>query len=146
MVRNTYKVYLGKKDATAYTKLLDIKEFPDLGGEPELLETTTLSDPSQTYILGIQSIDAMTFTANYTLVDYDKVKALVGVETQFAVFMGGTVGANDSLGTTATDGVFEFKGYIDAYINGGGVNEVVEMTITIAPTTPITKLGVTASK
>ena len=56
-----------KKDVgTDYEKLIDIKEFPDLGGDPEMLETTTLSDNMQTYIAGIQSLDALSFTANYT--------------------------------------------------------------------------------
>ena len=58
-----------------YTKLVDIKEFPDLGGDPEMLETTTLSDKMQTYIAGIQSMDGLSFTANYTLTDYKALKA-----------------------------------------------------------------------
>ena len=47
MAISTYKVFLMKKKTTpeeTYEKLVDIKEFPDLGGEPEMLETTTLSD------------------------------------------------------------------------------------------------------
>ena len=58
-----------KKGSTGntYEKLIDIKEFPDLGGDPEMLETTTLSDKMQTYIAGIQSLDALSFTSNYTL-------------------------------------------------------------------------------
>ena len=43
---------------TALQKLVDIKDFPDLGGAPELLETTTLSDSSQTFINGVQSVNA----------------------------------------------------------------------------------------
>ena len=39
---------------------------------------------------------------------------------------------------TGTDGKFEFKGQLSAYPVGGGVNEVVDMNITIAPSTPIT--------
>lgn len=46
MAISTYKVFLMHKAGSegTYTKLIDIKEFPDLGGEPEMLETTTLSD------------------------------------------------------------------------------------------------------
>lgn len=46
MAISTYKVFLMKKADTGeqWSKLIDIKEFPDLGGEPEMLETTTLSD------------------------------------------------------------------------------------------------------
>lgn len=73
-----------------YTKLVDIKEFPDLGGDPEMLETTTLSDKMQTYIAGIQSMDGLSFTANYTLTDYKALKAKEGTEADYAVWFGGT--------------------------------------------------------
>lgn len=74
---STYKSFLMQKTApgTTWTKLVDIKEFPDLGGDPEMLETTTLSDKMQTYIAGIQSMDGLSFTANYTLADYKTLKA-----------------------------------------------------------------------
>ena len=137
MAISTYKVFLMKKDTGTYKKLLDIKEFPDLGGAPEMLETTTLSDSMQTYIAGIQSLDALEFNANYTKDDYTALKALEGVENEFAVWFGGT-GEGESLIPTGTDGKFEFKGQLSVFAAGGGVNEVVNMTITIAPSTPIT--------
>lgn len=137
MAISTYKVFLMKKNAEAYEKLVDIKDFPDLGGAPEMLETTTLSDKMQTYIPGIQSLDALAFTANYTKEDYSKLKALEGVEGDYAVWFGGTEEAG-VVTPTGTDGKFEFKGQLSAYPVGGGVNEVVDMNITIAPSTPIT--------
>lgn len=137
MAISTYKVFLMKKTAEAYEKLVDIKDFPDLGGAPEMLETTTLSDKMQTYIPGIQSLDALAFTANYTKEDYSKLKALEGVEGDYAVWFGGTETAG-VVTPTGTDGKFEFKGQLSAYPVGGGVNEVVDMNITIAPSTPIT--------
>ena len=78
MAISTYKTFLMKKGDTGdtWSKLIDIKEFPDLGGEPEMLETTTLSDDMQTYIAGIQSLDGLSFTANYTLSDFQALKAL----------------------------------------------------------------------
>jgi hypothetical protein len=120
----------------AWQKLIDIKEFPDLGGSPEMLETTTLSDRMQTYIPGIQSLDALEFNANYTLADYKKLKALEGKENEYAVWFGGTE-AGDTVTPTGADGKFKFKGQLSAFPVGGGVNEVVDMTITIAPSTPI---------
>lgn len=137
MAISTYKVFLMKKTADAYEKLIDIKDFPDLGGAPEMLETTTLSDRMQTYIPGIQSLDALAFTANYTKEDYSKLKALEGVENDYAVWFGGTETAG-VVTPTGTDGKFEFKGQLSAYPVGGGVNEVVDMNVTIAPSTPIT--------
>ena len=130
MAISTYGISLMYKESTGdtYTKLIDIKDFPDLGGAPEMLETTTLSDNMQTYIPGIQSLDALEFTANYTLADFKKIKAMEGKDTSFAVWFG----------AEGADGKFEFNGQISAFPVGGGVNEVVGMTISIAPSTPIT--------
>ena len=137
MAISTYKIFLMQKNADAWEKLIDIKEFPDLGGTPEMLETTTLSDKMQTYIPGIQSMDALEFAANYTLEEYKKLKALEGTEKDFAVWFGGTE-AGDTVTPTGTDGKFTFKGQLSVFPVGGGVNEVVGMTVTIAPSTPIT--------
>ena len=134
---STYKIFLMKKSTSTYEKLVDIKDFPDLGGAPEMLETTTLSDKMQTYIPGIQSNDALEFTANYNKTDFTTLKALEGAETEFAVWFGATETAG-VLTPTGTDGKFNFKGYLSVFPVGGGVNEVVDMTINIAPSTAIT--------
>lgn len=138
MAISTYKVFLMKKgDGSTYTKLIDIKDFPDLGGSPELLETTTLSDKMQTYIPGIQSNDALEFTTNYTKEDYTTLAALADTEEDYAVWFGGT----ETEGVVTPDGSngkFSFKGKLSVHVNGGGVNEVVDMTITITPSTVIT--------
>ncbi len=138
MAISTYKVFLMHKGASesAYTKLIDIKEFPDLGGDPEMLETTTLSDKMQTYIAGIQSLDGLSFTANYDLTDYKALKALDGKNEKYAVWFGGTE-SGGVLTPTGSDGKFSFDGQLTAYPTGGGVNEVVDIGITIAPSTPI---------
>ena len=138
MAISTYKVFLMKStDGSQYEKLIDIKDFPDLGGAPEMLETTTLTDSMQTYIPGIQSLDALEFSANYTKEDFDNLKALEGTELSFAVWFGGTV-SGSTVTPTGSDGKFNFKGQLSVFPVGGGVNEVVGMTITIAPSTPIT--------
>ena len=129
MAISTYGIQLMHKGTgTTYTKLIDIKDFPDLGGAPEMLETTTLSDGMQTYIEGIQSADALEFTANYTKADYETLTALKGKEEGYAVYFG----------DEGKDGMFKFNGYLSVRVNGGGVNEVVGMTISIAPSTEIT--------
>lgn len=136
MAISTYKIFLMQKNTSAWEKVVDIKEFPDLGGTPEMLETTTLSDKMQTYIPGIQSIDALEFTSNYTLADYKKLKALEGQDKEYAVWFGGTE-VGDTVTPTGSDGKFKFNGQLSVFPVGGGVNEVVDMTITIAPSTPI---------
>ena len=140
MAISTYKIFLMKKGSgqtATYSKLVDIKSFPDLFGAPDMLETTTLSDGAQTYILGIQNQDGLEFTANYTKTDFTTLKALEGTETDYAIWFGATVSGGTAT-PTGTDGKYEFKGLLNVSISGGGVNEVVDMTITIAPTTVIT--------
>ncbi len=138
MAISTYKVFLMHKAATDWQKLIDIKDFPDLGGTPEMLETTTLSDKMQTYIPGIQSLDALEFQTNYTLDGYKALKALDGKEEEYAVWFGGTE-AGENVNPTGVQGKFKFKGQLSVFAAGGGVNEVVNMTVTIAPSTPITQ-------
>lgn len=140
MAISTYKVFLMKKadsSGDTWEKLVDIKEFPDLGGEPEMLETTTLSDNMQTYIAGIQSLDGLAFTANYDVDDFQILKRLEGQEKDYAVWFGGS-GSAGSLTPDGSNGKFSFKGQLSVFPVGGGVNEVVDMSITIAPSTPIT--------
>lgn len=141
MAISTYKVFLMKKGTDdVYEKLIDIKDFPNLGGAPEMLETTTLSDSMQTYIPGIQSLEPLEFTANYTKEDYTALKQLEGVPTDFAVWFGGTE-AGGVVTPDGSDGKFNFTGLLSVFVVGGGVNEVVEMTITIAPSSPITPVS-----
>ena len=78
----------------------------------------------------------MTFTANYSLADYSTIKAMEYQEKHFAVWLGANV-VNEVATPTGADGKFEFTGYITVTKNGGGVNEVQNMTITIAPTSVI---------
>ena len=139
MAISTYKVFLMHKAAAedAYTKLIDIKEFPNLGGEPEMLETTTLSDKMQTYIAGIQSLEGLSFTANYDKADFSKLKALEGKKEKYAVWFGG-IESGGVVTPDGSNGKFSFDGELSVYPVGGGVNEVVDMNITIAPSTVIT--------
>jgi hypothetical protein len=127
-----------KKSTETYSKLVDIKDFPDLGGAPESLETTTLSDGARTYIEGIQAVDPLEFTANYDATDYATLTALKGTENDFSVWFGGTEAAG-VVTPTGSAGKFDFSGYLSVYVTGAAVNEVVGMTITIIPSSAITK-------
>lgn len=139
MATSSYKSFLMyKKSGETYEKLVDIKDYPDIGGSPETLETTTLSDGMQTYINGIQSSEAMEFTINYDSTTYSTIDALADTETAFAIWFGGTESAG-VVTPTGSEGKFEFKGYISIRVSGKGVNEVREAVISIAPSTVITK-------
>lgn len=126
---STYGIELHTSEAgTDYTKLVDIKTYPDLGGEPEMLEATTLSDGQEVFVRGIDSGEAMEFTYNYTKENYNKVKDAADTPMYYKVIMGRGAEAQE----------FEFQGEHTTRIEGGGVNEVVGGIITIAPSTEIT--------
>lgn len=139
MASSSFKTFLMKKGTTGdtYEKLVDIKDFPDLGGSPEMLETTTLSDSMQTFIEGIQSQDALEFTINYDLTTYQKILALKGTEIDLSVWFGGTENGT-TITPTGDEGKFNFKGYVSVRVVGKGTNEVKEAIVSIAPSTPIT--------
>ena len=125
MAINTYGITLKwGTSAEAAAKVVDIKDFPDLIGEPELLETTTLSDAQVTNIPGIRGSDLLTFTCNYTSADFAKVKADEG-KTQYYVL-------------EFSDGSsFNWQGQHTCGLPGKGVNEVVDFTINIAVSSPV---------
>lgn len=127
----TYKTYLMEGTGAStltYAKLIDIKDFPDLFAAPEMLEKTTLSDGGRRYEPGIKENEALTFTANYSKADFTALKAKEDEVIHLAVYFG----------TDGADGKFTFDGKLAVTINGGGVNEVVEMTITVALDSDIT--------
>ena len=105
--------------------VIDIKDFPDLGGAPEVLETTTLSDDIQTYIMGIQGSGMMEFTCNYTKEDFDEVMKDANKDLYYAL----------EFGDEGDEGIFEWQGQHTAWVVGAGVNAVTEFKIGIAPST-----------
>lgn len=136
---STYMTFLMHKEAGAedYEKLVDITEFPDLGTDPEMLETTTLSDRMQTFIMGIQGNEGLNFNTNY---DHDGFLALKELERKYegyAVWFGGTENEDGTVTPTGTEGKFSFTGQLSVRVTGGGVNEVRGMGIMIAPSTVI---------
>lgn len=137
MAISTYKVFLMKKgDGSTYSKLVDIKSFPDLGGTPELLDTTTLSNKMRTGIPGIQDQDTLSFTCNYTKAEYTTLAALADTENDYAVWFGGTE-SGGVVTPDGSDGKFAFKGYLTVHVVGGGVNEVVDMQVDIIASSDI---------
>ena len=139
--RSTFQTYLMKKgtgQSATYSKLIDIKEFPDLGKAPETLETTTLSDPAKTYIEGLKDPGQLSFPCNYDATEYASIKVLAGTECDLAVWFGATE-SNGVYTPSGSSGKFEFKGYVDVFVKGAGSNSVVEMEVVVTVTTDIVK-------
>jgi hypothetical protein len=127
MATSTIDTFLMVGASGSETKLVDIKDYPDLMDAPETLETTTLSDHARTFIEGLQSGESKTFTANYTKADFSSIEALKGVEQSLGVWFG----ADSNGDPDGHEGKFTFKGFVSATLLGKGVNEVREMQITV---------------
>lgn len=125
MAINTYGISLKwGESAEAAAKVVDIKDFPDLISDPELLETTTLSDAQVTNIPGIKGSDMLTFTCNYTSADFAKVEKDANKPLFYVLeFSDGSK--------------FGWAGQHSCGLPGKGVNEVVEFTINIAASSAV---------
>ena len=126
MAINTSRIYLKWSEESYETaaKVVDIKDFPDLIGEPEMIETTTLTDTQVTNIPGIKSSDMLTFTCNYTKEDFAKVSGDAGTELFYVLEF-------------SDESKFQWKGQHTCGLPGKGVNEVVEFTINIAASSAV---------
>lgn len=99
-----------------------IKDFPSILGQRSSLETTTLSDDAQTFIPGIrQQSENFPFLANYDATVYAEINALTGDQECELTFGDGSK--------------YTWQGSVSASINEGSVDAVLEMTITVTPST-----------
>lgn len=133
---HTYLLYnLGTSEAPNWKKVVDIKDFPAMGGSPEQIETTTLSNEVSTFVTGVQSLSSFEFLANYTVTDYKAVKALQDSAQvyEFALAFGKPA-SNTTFGSL---GVFKWNGQLSAWLEGGSVNGVREMRISISATSEV---------
>ena len=126
MAISTYGVVLKwGTSADAVEKVIDIKDFPDLIGEPNMLETTHLEDSQQTFIPGLKQSNTLTFTYNFTAADFAKVEADANKALHYALeFSDGSK--------------FTWEGQHTSGVPGKGVDEVIEATVNIAASTAVT--------
>ena len=133
---STYQTYFMYRTSSGgtYTKVLDIKDYPDMLGDPNMLECTTLSDSQEKQIPGILRLgDGFQFTANYTPTNFSTIKTLEGHQYEYALWLGGTsAGVPDG-----HNGKFSWTGDVRAGFPGKGVDEVQDMTITATPSTDV---------
>lgn len=99
-----------------------IKDFPSLLGKRSSLETTTLSDDAQTFISGIrQQSESFDFTANYDATVYNTLNSLGGTQKWELSFSDGSK--------------YTWDGTVSVSVNEGAVDAVIEMTISVTPST-----------
>lgn len=126
------KAYLMRKanGGSSFSKLLDITSIPDLGGAPDQIDVTTLSDMQTRNINGIQSVSALEFGAWYdkdvyaslqTIAEADLSKTQDELDTYQVWF-----------GDNGAHGVFEWQGKLSVYVGSVESNAAVPMTVTIS--------------
>lgn len=104
------------------SKTYDIKDFPQIVAKRSSLETTTLSDDARTYIQGIRETEeSFDFLANYDVTVMEEINALSGAQECKLIF-------SDGSGYT-------WSGEVSVAVNEGDVDSVLEMTISVTPST-----------
>ena len=86
-----------------------------------------VANPSEHKWPGVQSVESMQFTANFTLAAYTSLKANAMTDGFFELDFGGDAGAKAT-----------WEGQYDVYVNEGEVNGLIEMTLVCYPSTEVT--------
>ena len=109
-------------------KLCDITSYPDIGGAPDAIDVTTLSDTVQRNINGIQTSSSHEFGAWY---DKDTYEALYAIQEADIT---STSLARYQLwfGENGVYGKFEWEGKLSVFAGGAESNAARPMTITIS--------------
>jgi hypothetical protein len=120
-------------NSLVWSRIAEIKDFPDIQGMMEGIDKTTTFDNWYLYQEGIKTNEQRSFACNYNESDFRAIQALEGMEIPIAVWFGVSFG--DGINTPdGSLGKFVGRGYVNVYVNGSGVDEVVDMTIVITMT------------
>lgn len=111
----------------SFTDLTNLQEIPDLGGDTDAVEVTTLDDAAHMYINGLKDYgESLDFTFLYDKTQFTTLNGLSG-SIDWKVTFPGTSAAT-----------FTFSGECSVKINGVGVNDAITYTLSVKPSTAIT--------
>ena len=109
-----------KNGGSAFTALTNLQEIPELGGETEAIEITTLADGAHMYMDGIKNYgDSLAFKFLYEKTQFATLNGLTDV-TEWKVELPD--------GETCT-----FSGSSSVKLDGVGVNAALTYTLAIKP-------------
>lgn len=109
-----------KTSGETYTDLTNLQEIPDLGGETEAIEITTLADAAHMYADGLLNYgDSLGFKFLYEKEQFSTLSALTGSQ-------GWKVQLPDSATCT-------FSGACSVKLDGVGTNAALTYTLSIKP-------------
>lgn len=108
------------ESAGTYTPLTNLQEIPELGGDSEAIEITTLADAAHMYTDGIKNYgDSLSFTFLYENTQFETLNALTG-STSWQVKL-------------PDDTTCSFTGTSSVKLAGVGVNAALTYTLAIKP-------------
>lgn len=70
-----------KSGGSSFTNLEGLQSTPELGGDPEQVETTTLADAKKKYIAGLQDVDTLEYGFLYDSTVFGALEALQVADT-----------------------------------------------------------------
>lgn len=115
-------ITLSYKKEQAFVALTNLLEIPDLGGEVEAVEITTLADSAHVYIDGLKNYgDSLEFKFNYEGAQFTALNALTGTQ-EWQVEL--------PEGETCT-----FSGSCSVRLDGVGINAALTYTLAVKPST-----------
>ena len=124
------KLYVKSVEDSAgeYTELKNLMEIPDLGGDTEAIEITTLADSAHMYTDGIKNYgDSLVFKFLYDALQFGMFTQGLEEEATEGIILKWKVELPDS---TAC----EFEGSPSAKLDAVGVNSALTYTLSIKPT------------
>ena len=131
VLSNVSYLYRKPNGASEFAKVCDITSVPDLGGAPEQIDITTLSDRKQKNMNGIQSVSSHEFGAWYDNDVYDTLQSIM--EADYDKTSATELDTYQLwIGENGVGGKFEWSGKLSVYVGGYESNAAIPMTITIS--------------
>lgn len=113
-------ITLSYKNGSEFVELKNLQEIPELGGDVEAIEITTLADAAHMYTDGIKNYgDSLAFKFLY---DGEQFTTLNGLNA-----------SNDWLVTLPDGETCAFSGTSSVKLDGVGVNAALTYTLSIKP-------------
>ena len=113
-------ISLAYKKEEAFVKLTNLLEIPDIGGEVEAIEITSLESIAHEYTDGLINYgDSLAFKFNYVGAQFKELQALKGVQEWQVELPDGEL--------------CQFSGSCSVKLDGTGINAVMTYTLSIKP-------------
>lgn len=107
-------------DGTSFVELTNLQEIPELGGDKEAIEITTLADAAHVYTDGIYNYgDALAFKFLYEGEQFGTLAGLTGVQSWKVEL--------------PDDSACTFSGSCSVKLDGVGINAALTYTLSIRP-------------